>query len=334
MQYCTTTLKTQDVETILKPINGVLNSGGGIVEMKIDGFSKLKPEDLNDRVNTFWSALQPKLNLMVQPSAYADVFHKKLEKDTIRLFISATEHFCTVDYNLYLPGDAGLLLPSNQKVVDLLSERDSLKEKTDSPQVPLTDLISLVPEQFKYKEVLNFHESKQIQFKYYTSKNELFHNNNRKAQDEIAKHFSSFGNGIGGVIFIGIKDNGEVHGQSKETGSKKNLESGFNEMIKEMSETWSFTPTQGVHWDVQFFPVTEAKESRSVIAILIAGMQNLGGIFTKCPKSFELQNASGSGGREKIVPLDFNHWEERMLSSTCKGESKGVYIQLIMAVTD
>ena len=333
MQYCTTTLKTQDVETILKPINGVLNSGGGIVEMKIDGFSKLKLEDLNEHVNTFWSALQPKLNLMVQPSAYADVFHKKREKDTICLFISATEHFCTVDYNLYLPGDAGLLLPPKQKVVDLLSERDSFK-KTDSPQVPLTDLISLVPEQFLYKEVLNFHESKQVQLKYYTSKNELFHNNNRKAQDEIAKHISSFGNGIGGVIFIGIKDNGEVHSQSKETGSKKNLESGFNEMIKEMSKTWSFTPTQGVHWDVQFFPVTEAEESRSVIAILIAGMQNLGGIFTECPKSFELQIASGSGGREKIVPLDFNHWEERMLSSTCKGESKGVYIQLIMAITD
>ena len=140
MQCCTTTLKTQDVETILKPINGVLNSGGGIVEMKIDCFSKLKPEDLNERVNTFWSALQPKLTLMVQPSAYADIFHKELEKDTIRLFISATEHFCTVDYNLYLPGDAGLLLPSKQKVVDLLSERDSLKEKTDSPQVPLQTL--------------------------------------------------------------------------------------------------------------------------------------------------------------------------------------------------
>ena len=271
---------------------------------------------------------------MVQPSAYADVFDQKREKDTIRLFIKATEHFCTVDYNLYLPGDAGLLLPSKQKVVDLLSERDSLKEKTDSPQVPLTDLISLVPEQFMYREVLNFHESKQIQFKYYKSKNELFHNNNRKAQDEIAKHISSFGNGIGGVIVIGIKNNGEVCGQGKEMGSKKELERGFNEMIKEMSKTWSFTPTLGVHWDVQFVPVTEAKESRSVIAIRIAGMQNLGGIFTKCPKSFELQNASGSGGGEKIVPLDFNHWEERMLSSTCKGESKGEYIQLIMAITD
>lgn len=334
MQYCTTTLKTQDVEAVLKPINGVLNSGGGIVEIKIDGFSKLKPEDLNERLDTFWSALQPKLNGMVQPKTYADVFDPKREKDTIRLFIRATEHFCTVDYNLYLPGDAGLLPPLRQNVVDLLSGRDSFEEETDNPQVPLTDLISLVPEQFKYREVLNFHESKQVQLKYYTSKNELFHNNNRKARDEIAKHISSFGNGTGGVILIGIKNNGEVRGQSKETGRGKNVENGFNEMVKEISKAWSFTPKQGVHWDVKFFPVSGAEESRSVIAILIAGMQNLGGIFTQCPKSFELQNASGSGGREMIVPLDFNHWKERMLSSTCKGESKGEYIQLIMALTD
>ena len=333
MQCCTTTLKTQDVETVLKPINGVLNSGGGIVEIKIDGFSKLKPEDLNKHLDTFWSALQPKLNLMIQPSAYADIFDQKREKDTIRLFIRATEHFCTVDYNLYLPGDAGLLLPPKQKVVDLLFERDSFK-KTDSPQVPLTDVISLVPGQFMYKEVLNFHESKQVQLKYYTSKNELFHSNNRKAQDEIAKHISSFGNGIGGVILIGIKNNGEVCGQGKETGSKKKLESEFNEMFKEMSKTWSFTPTQGIHWDVKFVPVTGAEEPRSVIAILIAGMQNLGGIFTKCPKSFELQDDSGSGGAEKVVLLNFSQWKQRMLKDRCKGESKGEYIQLIMAITD
>ena len=334
MQCCTTTLKTQDVATVLKPINGVLNSGGGIVEIKIDGFSKLTPKDLNKHLDTFWSALQPKLNLMVQPSAYADVFHKKLEKDTIRLFISATEHFCTVDYNLYLPGDAGLLLPLKQKVVDLLSERDSSKKKTDSPQVPLTDLNSLVPEQFKYEEVLNFHESKQVQLKYYPSKKEFFRDNNQKAQYEIAKHISSFGNGIGGVILIGIKNNGEVRGQSEETGSKKKLEGEFNKMVKEMSKTWSFTPTQGIHWDVTFVPVTGAEEPRSVIAILIAGMQNLGGIFTKCPKSFELQVGSGSGGAEKVVLLNFSQWKQRMLKDTCKGESKGEYIQLIMAITD
>ncbi|CAH3174084.1 unnamed protein product, partial [Porites evermanni] len=321
VQYYTTMLKTQDAKTVLEPINGVLNSGGGIVEIKIDGSLKLKPEDVNQRLDTFWSALQPKLNLMVQPSAYADIFDQKREKDTIRLFIRATEHFCTVDYNLYLPGDAGLLLPQKQKVVDLLSERDSFK-KTDSPQVPLKDLISLVPEQFMYKEVLNFHESKQVQLKYYTSKNELFHNSNGKARKEIAKHISSFGNGIGGVILIGIKNNGEVHGQGTETGSKEKLESGFNEMVKEMSKTWSFTPTQGKHWDVTFVPVTGAEEPRSVIVIHIAGMQNLGGIFTECPKSFELQDGSVSGGAEKVVMLSFSQWNKRMLKDTCKGESE------------
>ncbi|CAH3172343.1 unnamed protein product [Porites lobata] len=36
-------------------------------------------------------------------------------------------------------------------------------------------------------------------------------------------------------------------------------------------------------------------------------MKNLGGIFTKCPKSFELQNPSGSDGGEEMVPLDFSH---------------------------
>ena len=83
-----------------------------------------------------------------------------------------------------------------------LSEFDSLEEETDSPQAPITDL---VPERFIYGKVVNFHESKQVQLKCYTSKNALFHISNRKAQDEIVKHISAFGNGNGGKIFIGIK---------------------------------------------------------------------------------------------------------------------------------
>ena len=60
--------------------------------------------------------------------------------------------------------------------------------------------------------------------------------------------------------------------------------------------------------------------------ILVAGMKNLGGIFTKCPKSFELQNPSGSDGGEEMVPLDFSQWKKRMLRSACRVESKGEYI--------
>ena len=100
------------------------------------------------------------------------------------------------------------------KVVDLLSSRDSLENHT--PEVPLTDLpMDLLPKKFTYKEVLNFHESKQVQLKSFTSTNGLFHPNNQKAQDKNAEHISSFGNGSGGMILICIDDKkGEILGQN------------------------------------------------------------------------------------------------------------------------
>ena len=327
VQHCTITLEKKDADAVLRPINAVLNSGGGIVRMKIDDFSRYKKGDLSKRIDIFWQTLEQKLNPMIQPSTYDDVFDRELEGDTILLFIKATEHFCTVDYNLHLPNDAAFLpRPPYNKVVDLLSSRDSLENHT--PEVALTDLpMGLLPKKFKYKEVLNFHESKQVQLKSFTSKNGLFHPNNQKAQDKIAEHISSFGNGRGGMILIGIDDKtGEILGQNIAADGKTKWESGFQAMIDQMSETiWSFTPKQGQHWDVKFFPVKDSKNPSFVIVILIAGMKNLGGIFTKCPKSFELQNPSGSDGGEEIVALDFSQWKERVLRGACRAESKGEY---------
>ena len=309
------------------PINAILNSGGGIVQVKIDDFSRYEQGDRNKRIDTFWQTLEHLLNPMIQPSTYDDVFDRKFEGDTILLFIKATDHFCTVDYNFHLPNDATLLpRPPYKKVFDLLSCRDcSLENQT--PEVPLTDLpMDLLPKKFTYKEVLNFHESKQVQFKAFTSKNELFHPNNRKAQKKITAHISSFGNGSGGMILIGIEDKtGEILGLDITADGKAEWERDFQVMISKMSKTWSFTPKQGGHWDIKFFPV-DGTDSSFVIVILIAGMKNLGGIFTKCPNSFELQIRPGSHEEEEIVALDFEQWKERMLHSACGPESKREYV--------
>lgn len=324
--HCTITLEKRDTEAVLRPINALLNSGGGIVIMKIDNFSKFEAGDLNKKIDTFWQTLEQKLNPMIQPSTYDDVFDRKHEGDEIFLFIKATEHFCTVDYNFHLPSDAtSPQCVPREKVVDLLSRRDSLEN--DTPEVPLTDLpMDFLPKKFTYKEVLNFHKSKQVQLKRYTSDHGLFHNNNQKAQDKIAEYISCFGNGNGGMILIGIEDKtGEILGQEITADGKADWESGFQAIINQMSETWSFTPIQGAHWDIEFFPVDGTKSS-FVIVILIAGMRNLGGIFKKCPKSFELLNPSGSDGRKEIVPLNFTEWKQRMLRNACRGQSKGEYI--------
>ena len=184
MQHCKIVLgKGANCEAVLKPINAVLNSGGGIVQMKIDGF---KPKDLKD-VDTFWSKLQPKLDQMVQPSAYTDVFDQKRMEDTIFLFIKAVNHFCTVDYNLHLPGDAGVLLPTYNKVVDILSKR-SLGMAV--PQVPLTDLpVRILPATFTDKDVLDFHETKQVQFKCFRSKHPILHSSNHEENRKLRNRY-------------------------------------------------------------------------------------------------------------------------------------------------
>ena len=162
MLHYTITLEKGDAEAVLRPINAVLNSGGGIVMMKIDDFSKFEAGDLNKKIETFWQTLEQKLNPMIQPSTYDDVFDKKLEGDTIHLFIKATNHLCTVDYNMHLPFDAASLSrPTYEKVVHLLSCRESPENRI--PEIPLTDLpTDLLPKQFTYKKVLDFHESKQV----------------------------------------------------------------------------------------------------------------------------------------------------------------------------
>ena len=327
VQNCTITqLGKKGVnEALLTTINAVLNSGGGIVRMKINNFSKYKPEELNENFDKFWQTLEQKLNPMIQPSTYGDVFDRKCYGDTVLLFIRATKHLCTMDYNLRLPFDAASSpRPPYDKVVDLLSRKVSLENH--APEVPLTDLpMDLLPEKFRHKEVLNLHESKESQRKCYKSDG-LFDNNNQKDQDKIAAQISSFGNGTGGLILIGIKDKGEICGVDIQGDrSKAYWESGFQAMINEMSKAWSFTPKRGEHWDIKFFPVDGTK-SGFIIVVLIAGMRNLGGIFTKCPKSFELLNPSGSHREEVIISLDFHEWKRRMLRSTCLGQSKGEYI--------
>lgn len=59
----------------------------------------------------------------------------------------------------------------------------------------------------------------------------------------------------------------------------------------------------------------------TVVVLYIAGMQNLGGIFTKCPKSCELR--PGLDGKEEVHQLNFEDWKQQMLCAT-EDESEGI----------
>ncbi len=274
------------------------------------------------KLDTFWQGLEEKLEAMIKPLSYDKVFDRVIKQDKVFLFIKAPDHWCTVEYNLFLSGDSRLGNPSFSETVKMLSD----KPKLSACEVHLKELPSL-PKRFRYKEVLDFHESKNLQFKHFPSNNPLLHNKSRTQRESIANHFSAFANVSGGIILLGVKDDGTVFGQNmdSEGNSKDKFEQRLDSIVREMK--WSFTPERKLHLDVKFFPV-HGKEGCFVIAIYVAGVR--GGVFAKTPKSFELR--PGEAGNEAIHPVEFEEWKKQMLRGTnilqdeSAGKKEGYYV--------
>ena len=302
--------------SLLDSICALLNSGGGVLYIKVTE----SQQQCLKMFDTFWGKLEEKLITMIKHSVYDDVFDRKINGDEIFLFVKGSNHLCTVEFNLFTPLDSKRLPATYSKVLKLLQQR---KKSTSVPEVPIHKLPAL-PDKFNYNTALTFHESKQIQLKYCLSNNGLLHNNNRTQLYQIREWISAFGNGSGGMIVFGIDDkNCKILGKRLEGDEKDEFESTISSIVSQMSQAWCFIPQRGVHWNVKFFPV-EGKSSQSaltVVVLYIAGMQNLGGIFTKCPRSCELR--LGLDGREEVHRLSFEDWKQQMLGAT-QDESEGI----------
>lgn len=296
-------------ERILKQSCALLNSGGGLLVMKITDFQSSTTKA--NALDNFWKTIEPKLMSLVKPSRYDDIFDRREQSDEILLFINAPPHICTIKYNLSLPGDSRVLEASYHETVDLLIKETQQGRKRKHPNVtvPLTKLPE-VPEVFTHKEIiLNLKESKQIQFKHFTSKTFL-DSKNRSQREDITKQVSAFANADGGVILLGVKDDGEVCGLDLGENGKDCIERNLQKNVIEKMH-WSLDPVRNTHWNLKFFPVS-GREANAIVAIYVAGMRRSGGVFSKNPKSFKL--LQGKDGQQSLHRLDFEEWKQRMLS--------------------
>ena len=299
-----------NLDAVLQATCALLNSGGGVVHMKIADFYNLNSP--LQQLDKFWQKLESKLDAMIKPSVYAEVFDRVRKEDEIFFFVKAPDHCCTVALNLFLASDAKKTEASFKETVRLLQDRPSGKRKNFC-RIQLQELPSL-PESFSYKQKLDFHESKQIEFKCFTSKNPLLHGNSRTQRKTIADQISAFGNCSGGIILVGVQDDCTVLGQdmSSEENSKEDIESRVKSLIRDMK--WPCICKREVFWDIKFLPVKD-KENCFVIAIYVAGIR--GGVFARKPKSYELR-LEDDGQAQSISPLELNFdgWKKRMLSGT------------------
>ena len=309
--------KESDIQTkeILKKCNALLNSGGGLLEMRISD-PQNSSTSKKDPVDSFWHGLENELIKMTPPSVYGDVFDRRLLPGKILLFINTPLHFCTMKYNLFLPGDAGVYEAPYEKVKFFLS--DGCEQDLDSNiRVPLEELPK-VPDLF-HERIISLNEGKQVQFKKLNSV--LF--KQTKQRFMITKQLSAFGNGDGGVLLIGVGDERKVYGVDMRKNTKEYIEACVISLFNEIY--CNFELKRGIHWDLTFSNVSGGPENSFVIVIKMAGLKGSGGIFASFPKSFELQ--LNQNGQLDLKAVKFDKWKERMKSddTDLTGNTKGVY---------
>ena len=295
-------------EQVLKNACALLNSGGGVLVIKIADFQSLA----EDSVDTFWKTIEPGLSALITSSlTYDEVFDRFEFSDEVLLFIRAPQHFCTLKYNLFLPSDVSASEASYENTLKLLGNQPSKRGKKKEPYpigVPLNGLRK-VPKTLRCNQSLGFQESKQVQFKCWTSGTYLTNHSQRQS---VERWISAFANGSGGVILLGVTNDGCVLGQklgAEEKNSREDIEERISSLFNKM--VCDFTLERKTHWDMEFVPVV-GSESNVVIVIYVAGMASCGGVFTNCPKSFELKFCED--GNKVPFQLDFKGWKERMLS--------------------
>ncbi|KAJ7339528.1 platelet maturation [Desmophyllum pertusum] len=321
------------LKNILEKCCALYNAGGGVLEMRIVDFEDLEPP--HNELNRFWSTLEQKLKALIEPLSYVDVFERTFDRNSgkVYLFIkNVPNHFCTLRFNLFLAGDSGIYEASNIEAINVMTKPLNLKKKRHSDvDAPLSSLPK-VDKEFAYGESVSFHESRRIEFKHYKSE-QILSENNRTQCDNLRKIISSFANTNGGVIYLGITDEGIAFGHNLERDSTEAIEERVHFLIDKMY--WSVTPKREVHWDLKFFPVV-GKENHSVIVIYVAGMQTSGGVFAKCPVSVELR-PSEDGSEGQVHLLDFDEWKQRMVGrtdvQTVQTDSKGLYDCMYVLIT-
>ena len=156
----------------------------------------------------------------------------------------------------------------------------------------------------------------------YESRKILDPHSNHQQCNRVRRAISSFANGSGGIVVLGITDDGVAKGQSLEGDSKEAIVERVNALISNMQWPPSVEPAQGKHWDVKFFHLA-GKENYFIIMIYVVRVP--GGVFAKCPESFELR-ASKDSTEGKVHRLSFDEWHRRMVGGTDFQDSKGLYL--------
>lgn len=78
------------LKDLLKAIYASLNSGGGVVEIKISDYSDMKEGTFWTKLDRFQQIFENKLKPVIEPLSYCDLIDRDVEKYVLFVFYQGT----------------------------------------------------------------------------------------------------------------------------------------------------------------------------------------------------------------------------------------------------
>ena len=288
-------------DKIVHITNGLFNGDGGKLTLVFDA-----PLPPNGHIKESFRKIEQKISDFTGVVTLAYDLNIKRKKESMEIIVAGSNTRCifTLHYNLYVP--------TNQQVLEVLPN-DSVKKVRDILRGNIPSLEAVEPgshfKEFTLGTAVDFGESITVQFK------NLLEKRTKKSlakrlikNDKFLCYVSAFANHSAGHIYIGIDDSGIVQGEKitprDQTELKKEISKAVGNMI------WpDNSHTQGgeeKRWQINFEAVKnsngEIVPSTFVIVIYVA--QCPGGVFTKQPESYEINEEN------EEVKIDFPTWKK------------------------
>ncbi|KAK6186067.1 hypothetical protein SNE40_008174 [Patella caerulea] len=289
--------------TVPKYVCALLNSGGGILQMKNEVSNRfLQSKDLD----MWWSGMENAITDVLSGDDlcnYLD-FVGNFDDKFLYLFVKSSEHLCTLNYHSRLPTETATHDVSHRSVIKLLSKQGQPGLLSDLPPIPKEYYYLQTEESLKQ-------EGKQIQFKSLSTHNcEVTRSLPKRISAALSKYITAFANHEGGHIYFGIEDQrAEVTGEDL---SPEQQELTVQDIQRRMNSViWgesSFQAERGRHWDINFYPVYNVPYRARRMVVVVSVCKFPGGVFTTSPESYYVDSTG------IVKKFTFDDWKSATLA--------------------
>ncbi|XP_067864068.1 schlafen family member 13-like isoform X2 [Heptranchias perlo] len=322
-------LKKMQCENIIRSACALLNSGGGVISVK------LQNEDYDYKVHGIGSDIESELTGLKSVAANTSFFEFMQQDGTMLIFVQSwtsgilngnekLPQLCTVKCNVYRRSHSHTIQITPLEVENLLRKgnkpelnSESAEEDSDSSTGPTVKKSRLSPgsevfesafrmldkSQFQYGETLGFTESMCIEFKEFSQEK-----SSNRIKEALPKYISAFANTNGGFLFIGVNDTSrKVVGCGQSIKDPKFFEELVSSAVKKLNTVHVCSSPKDINYRLNVAKVMKESEQHSFLLILHV-KPFCCVVFIDNPDCWKVEN-------DQIKRVESGEWVKMMLAT-------------------